>query len=298
MLVRSLLLAVFAVAALAGTARAENAASAPTAAEKAFERSISYRAGTLSVRDARIRLPRGYRYLDAPDAQRTLTELYGNPPHPEVEAMILPPDTGVLTAGYFVVVTYDDDGHVDDDEAAGIDFDAMLVDMQAAEEDENADRAKQGYEPIHLVGWADTPHYDVSTHKLYWALDLKFGTSPDRTLNYEVRTLGREGMLSLNAVASIDDLAAVRAGMQTILGVSGFTEGRRYEDYQEGDRTSKLTVAAVVAGGAYAAAKTGLIAILLAKAKFLAIGLIAVAGAVWRRISNRRSDEEPESEAP
>jgi len=35
--------------------------------------------------------------LDGADAQRTLTDLYGNSPHPEVRGLILPPGSGVLT---------------------------------------------------------------------------------------------------------------------------------------------------------------------------------------------------------
>lgn len=293
-IVRALLAAgaaLVAASALAGGAAAADAPPGPSASEKAFEKSLAYRTGTIAVRDARITLPAGYRYLASADAQRTLTDLYGNPPHPEVEALILPPRATVLDNPYFVVVTYEDDGHVDDADAAAIDFDEMLRQMQADDEKTNAERAKDGYEPIELVGWADQPHYEPATHKLYWALDLRFGGATERTLNYEVRTLGREGMLALNAVSSIEALADVRKGMQAVLGVSSFSEGRRYEDYQEGDRRSELTVAAVVAGGAYAVAKTGLIAVLLAKAKFLLFGLVGVVGAVMRRL--RKGTDEP-----
>jgi hypothetical protein len=43
----------------------------------------------------------------------------------------------------------------------------------------------------------------------------------------------------------------------------------------------------LVAGGTYAAAKTGLVALIVAKAKFLVIGLIAVLGAARRRLFGR-----------
>lgn len=263
-------------------------AAEPTPKERAIARSLVYRSGTLAVRDARIALPKGYRYLNARDAQRTLTDLYRNPPDAGVLAMIFPPHTTALRNRYVVVVSYDDDGHVGDKDAAGIDYDAMLRSMQKATEKHNATREQAGYPAITLVGWADRPHYDATTHKLYWAKQLSFAGDPEDTLNYDVRTLGREGMLSLDAVAAMSDLPAVRAGMRKVLAVSHFTGGRRYEDFHHGDRVSKVTIAAVVAGGAYAAAKTGLIALLLAKLKFVAIGVVGLVGALRRKLFGRR----------
>lgn len=277
-----------AVVLTAFVAAAPAAAAGPTPRQRAIEHSLTYRTGTLAVRDARIALPKGYRYLGAHDAQRVLTELYRNPRDTGVLAMILPPRSDAIRNRYVVVVTYDNDGHVSDHDAAGIDYDSMLRSMQKATNKHNATREQQGYPAITLVGWADRPHYDATHHKLYWAKDLSFAGDREDTLNYDVRTFGREGMLSLDAVAAMSDLTAVRTGMQRVLARSRFTGGRRYEDFHHGDRVSKVTVAAVVAGGAYAAAKTGLIALVLAKLKFLAIGVVGVVGALRRRIFRRR----------
>lgn len=275
-----------AVAALAICAPAFGAG--PTPREKAIARSLVYRTGTLTIRDARIALPKGYRYLNAHDAQRALTDLYGNPHDSDVLAVIYPPRADVFYNHYFVVVTYDGDGHISDKDAAGIDYDKMLRSMQKSTEKRNAERAKEGYQAITLVGWADRPHYDAATHKLYWAKDLSFAGDREDTLNYDVRTLGREGMLSLDAVAGMSDLALVRNGMRKVLAVSQFTDGRRYQDFHKGDRVSKFTVAAVVAGGAYAVAKTGLLALLIAKLKFLAIGVVGLVGALRKKLFRRR----------
>lgn len=188
---------------------------------------------------------------------------------------------------YFIVVTYEDDGHVSDKDARGIDYAELLRRIQDDAAADNARVAKQGYEPVRVLGWADTPHYDAMTHKLYWAQDLRFGNETRHTLNYDVRTLGREGMLSLHAVSSLRRVREVRTGMRTVLAVSGFTPGRRYEDYQPGDRVSKLTIAAVVAGGAYAVAKTGLLALIIAKLKFIVFGVAGLAGALRKRLFGR-----------
>jgi len=290
--VRGRLLLTFALAAAVFAPAAAGAAPA-TAKDKAFARSVTYRTGTIAIRDARIALPHGFRYLDARDAQRTLT-FYGNPRHSEVRALILPPHSTVLSAVYFIVATYEADGHVGDSDAAKIDYDKLLRSMQASEKSDNEQRAKQGFEPIHMIGWAEPPHYAPANHKLYWASNLVFGGEQVHTLNYEVRTLGREGMLALNAVAAMRDIRAVRGGMQTVLRSSRFVPGRRYDDYRKGDKVSKLTVAAVVAGGAYAAAKTGLFALLIAKLKFIVVGIAGLVGALRKRIfrrSRRTADE-------
>lgn len=267
---------------------APSRAAAPTAKEKAIARSVVYHTGRLGVHDAVIDLPHGYRYLAARDAQRTLTDIYGNPPHPEVRALVMPPKSTVLDNPYFIVVTYEDDGHVSDSDAQGIDYDKLLHSMQADATAENAKLTKAGYDPVLVVGWADRPHYDAGSHKLYWAQDLLFGAGPTHTLNYDVRTLGREGMLSLHAVSSLSELSTVRSGMRAVLTASRFTPGRRYEDYRPGaDRASKLTIAAVVGGGAYVAAKTGLIALLLGKIKLVAIGIAGLVGALRKRLFGR-----------
>jgi uncharacterized membrane-anchored protein len=279
----------WAVTALAAAvpAVASSNASRLTPAEKAAARSVVYRSGKLGVRDAVIDLPSGFHYLDARDAQRVLTDLYHNPPRPYVRALILPPRSSVLRNRYFIVVTYENDGHISDRDAQKIDYDAMLRSLQRDVDAHNVRLTKAGYDAVHLVGWAERPRYDEGAHKLYWAKNLIFGSDRTHTLNYEVRTLGREGTLSLHAVAWMPDIGAVHSGMQTVLSASGFVSGRRYGDFREGDRVSNLTVAAVVAGGAYAAAKTGLLALLVAKLKFVVFGIAGLVGALRKRLFGR-----------
>ena len=86
-------------------------------------------------------------------------------------------------------------------------------------------RVDAGYEPIELVGWATPPRYDSRTHKLYWAKELKFGDSDENTLNYNIRILGRRGVLVLNAVAGMSQLALVQSGMQRGAGHHRFQPG-------------------------------------------------------------------------
>jgi len=193
-----------------------------------------------------------------------------------------------------VVVTFVDEGYVTDEDAAKIDYNDMLKDMQKATRDENEDRIKEGYPAIELMGWAEPPHYDASSHKLYWAQDLQFkksnGSDDNRTLNYAIRVLGRKGYLSLNAVAPIEELAQVRADMPQVVEMAEFDAGQRYTDYNPGtDKAAAYGIAALVAGGI--AAKAGLFAklgvLLLAFKKFIVLGVAAIGG-VFAKLFKRK----------
>ena len=191
-----------------------------------------------------------------------------------------------------VVITYSSDGHVSDDDAEETDFDELLKDMRKGTEEDNAERRKNQLATAELIGWAEPPHYEKATHKLYWAKELSFSDSKTQTLNYSIRALGRVGVLELNAVASTSQLGQVKAGMRDVLGFVEFTNGNRYTDYAEGDKTAAYGIAALVAGGV--AAKTGLLKgiflALLAAKKFVIIGIVALFGVVKAYLSKRKSE--------
>ena len=69
---------------------------------------------------ANIRVTEGFALLDAKDAKTLLVEIYGNPPDVAegVLGVIVPTEVSVLDdASWFAVLTYEDDGHVSDDDA-------------------------------------------------------------------------------------------------------------------------------------------------------------------------------------
>jgi uncharacterized membrane-anchored protein len=124
---------------------------------------------------------------------------------------------------------------------------------------------------------------------MYWAKDLDFGGG--HTLNYDVRVLGREGVLSMNAVAGMDQLGAIRQDMQSLITQADFNPGQRYEDYNKGtDKLAAYGLGALVAGGV--AAKMGLfaklIAVVIAAKKIIIAGVIAVGGALARLFKGRK----------
>jgi uncharacterized membrane-anchored protein len=141
---------------------------------------------------------------------------------------------------------------------------------------------------VELVGWAARPRYDKQTHKMYWAKELRFADSDGNTLNYNLRVLGRGGVLNLNAVASMAALPQIETSVPEIVGLVNFTEGNRYADFKQGtDKVAAYGLAALVAGGV--AAKAGFFKIilvgLLAAKKFVIIAVIAVAAALKKMFS-------------
>jgi uncharacterized membrane-anchored protein len=277
---------------LAGAARAEE----PSAEVKQFLSGLHFKSGTVSVprAGATLQLAPEYRYLEAHDAQKILEELWGNPPDADVLGLILPRGAESLTdeGSWAVVVTYSDDGHVSDEDAAKTDYVQMLKDMQESTRDSNKERKKQGYPTVDLVGWAAPPRYDQANNKLYWAKELAFEGNSEHTLNYDIRALGRGGYLSLNAVAPMSQLPTVEKGMQQVLGMTQFDAGHRYADFNSStDKVAAYGLAALVAGGL--AAKAGLFAklfaLLLAAKKLVFVAIAAVAGVVGKLFKRKAS---------
>jgi uncharacterized membrane-anchored protein len=235
---------------------------------------------TLPGQIAKLILSDGFRYLPPKDADFVLTKLWGNPPGQPTLGMIFPSDKSPASSNTWgIIITYSDDGYIKDSDADSINYDKLLKQMQKGAKEANEERAKQGFGTVELVGWATRPHYDKQTHKMYWAKELKFSGSPANTLNYNIRVLGRGGVLNLNVVAGMDALPQIEASAPEIVGLVNFTDGNRYADFNKStDKVAAYGLAALVAGGF--AAKAGffkvLLAGLLAAKKFVIIGVIAL----------------------
>ena len=57
--------------------------------------------------------------------------------------------------------------------------------------------------------------------KLFWAKRLQFGDQQGETLNYNIRVLGRRGVLDLNVIASMDALPFIDQRVQTTRAMAG-----------------------------------------------------------------------------
>jgi uncharacterized membrane-anchored protein len=247
--------------------------------------SLQFQSGDIAVPEAKahLHLGEGFRYLPKADARKVLEQLWGNPPDDHIIGLIVPTGVSLLNDNaWATLVTYVDDGHVSDEDAAKTDYDKLLAQMKEGTQSENEERKKAGYEEIQLIGWAAPPRYDAQGKKLYWARELAASGHSTHTLNYDIRVLGRTGYLSLNAISGMDELPTVQAGMQQLLPMADFDPGQRYTDFNpSSDHLAAYGVAALVAGGI--AAKAGLFAkigvILLAAKKFIILAIAAIAAA-------------------
>lgn len=280
---------------------ASTPASAPTTSEQPQQTAEQWLA-TLKPQHGNITLPSGiaslqlnneFYYLSPDDTERLLTEGWGNPPGFKTLGMIIPTTVNPLADnGWGVIISYKNDGHISDDDAAKIDYADLLEQMKADDEEDNKERRKQGYAGLTLLGWAEPPSYDQATHKMYWARELKAEDADQTTLNYSIRVLGREGVLELNAVAAMADLQTIKQETPKILAFTNFTDGNRYADYDaKTDKLAPYGLAALVAGGI--AAKAGLFAkigvALLTFKKFIVLGLVAIAGFFGKLFKRKRA---------
>ena len=286
---RSKLAAAVLAALLCAPAFADDATPAEKAAAQQFLSSLHYQTGDVALADAgaTLHVKPGFRYLGHEDARKVLEQYWGNPPDDTVLGLLVPDNAGLgQDHSWAVVVTYADEGHVSDEDAAEVDYEEVMSDMKEASADENAARKEAGYSEVEIVGWAQPPSYDSASKRIYWARELDFKGEQVHTLNYDIRVLGREGFLSMNAVAAMPDLALVRDGMQQVIPMAEFNAGHRYADFNEStDKVAAYGLAALVGGGI--AAKAGLFAklgaLLLAGKKFVVLAVVAL-GAAAKKI--------------
>lgn len=269
---------------------------APTPEEAAFlqrmealNASLKPQTGSVKIPSARVTLTLGddYYFLGAEDARKVLVDGWANPPGSVegVLGMIFPKGETFMDGSWGAVITYTGDGYVSDSDAKTIDYAELLKQLQEGEAADNRARQNEGYAAVNLVGWAQQPAYDAAKHNLIWAKELAFSDSPEHTLNYDVRVLGRHGVLSMNIVAGMTDLQAIGADAARLMNTASFDAGARYTDYREGvDKKAAYGIGGLVAGGAVLAVakKAGLLGILLLVLKKGWIVIAMGAAAAWR----------------
>ena len=257
-------------------------------------KSLKYQSGDITLHGglAKLSLPKEFNFLASDDAETVLVKIWGNLPSEQKSLGMLMPAgmTPISSNAWAVTIDYTDDGYVKDDDASKINYDDLLKKMKAGIAEQNKLRKEKGYPTIELVGWAAPPHYDAATHKLYWAKELKVDGALENTLNYDIRILGRRGVLVLGAIAGMSQLPEIRQQVPQILAMVDFNEGSRYTDFDPKiDKVATYGIAALVAGGI--AAKLGLFKLLLvglvAAKKFIVIGVVALSAWVRKFFKKR-----------
>lgn len=188
-------------------------------------------------------LPEGYATLSKSGTQRlnTMTE---NPQTDEC-ATIAP-----VSMDWFVMLGYDKIGYVKDDDE--IDPDALMKDMKRGIEYGNKERKQRGWPELEMVGWVIKPKYDKSVNRLIWA--TKLTSDGHESINYETRILGREGVTEVILVSAPEDMDQAIKEFNMLASKMSYVEGKRYDEFKDGDKVAKYGLAALITGGVVAAA--------------------------------------------
>jgi uncharacterized membrane-anchored protein len=268
----------------------------------AFEHGLHRKTGDVAIFAAGAKLHLGDRFyfLDAEEAKKVLVDVWGNPPTAvtDVLGLVLPADRTIIDNVWGAVITYNPSGYVSDTDADSADYGKIFADLKSGEVDRNAARTKAGYPASHLIGWAEPPSYDRTTHSMVWARDFRIAGDTMDSLNYDVRLLGRRGVLSMNMISDMAHLPEVRAAAKTFGKTAEFVPGAAYANFDSSkDKEAGYGLAGLVAAGVGVAAakKLGVLALVLGFGKKFLI-LFAVAGAAivryFKKLFRRGGDGE------
>lgn len=266
-----------------------------------IDKTIPYKHGKVAVNNfLTLNVPPGYKFIPDSSAKMIVTDLWKNPKDESILGMVVPNDFSLSNMeSWAFIVSYEESGYVKDEDAEDIDYDQMMKDIQSSEPESNAERVKQGYSELHILGWAAKPYYDKDRKILHWAKKIQVGNEAtadeDLTLNYEVRMLGRKGVLSMNAVGSMYQLDTINKHIPDVLNIASFNDGFAYKDFNPSmDKVAAYTVGGLIAGKLIA--KTGLLILLLKNIKLILLACFGFFGAFRKKIANffsrKKNDEE------
>jgi uncharacterized membrane-anchored protein len=240
---------------------------------------------------AEINLPDSVAFAGPADTAKLL-ELMGNIPQGTELGIIVPKADD---QDWFIIFRFDGIGFVKDDDAGEIDADGLLKSIQEGTQAANEERKKRGIGTIDVLGWAEPPRYDPKTHNLTWAIR---GRNDDGTeiVNYNVRVLGRKGVMEVKLVDDASKYAAAKPAVEGVLAAFNYKAGKTYAEWRPGDKVAEYGLTALVAAGAGAAAvKTGLLAglfKLLAKGgKLIVLAVLGLFGAIGKLFGLKKKEE-------
>jgi uncharacterized membrane-anchored protein len=266
---------VLAVASVASHAQGMSEAQARAVFERIGTEGVSQPGAIELAGQATLNLPEGFIFVKQPLAAQVMVAM-GNPGNrDDMQGLIFPQSED----SWFMTVSYEKTGYIKDDDARHWDVDELLSSYKEGTLQANKEREKMGVAGIEVLGWAEKPDYDSSTHRLAWAMDSREigDASGERGVNYNTYVLGREGYVSMNLVTGLSDLPKNKPAALRLVNATTFNDGKRYADLNSAtDHVAEYGLAALVAG--VAAKKLGLLATLaLFAAKFWKLALVGVA---------------------
>ena len=286
----SLILGVCALAASAAWAAAPQIDLSPQTQTKAEDRYTAFLVHSAKMGPAKIALrdqavldlPQGYAFLPEKAAADFMKRI-GNTTDENFLGIVLPAQKST----WFVFLEYIPSGYIKDDDARTWNVDTMLQTIRDNTNADNERRRKLGIPGLEVLGWAEKPHYETSTHRLVWSIAArnKGVTDPSQDIaNYKTLALGREGYITLVMVTDLSAIPSQKVFATTLLSGVNFNSSKRYTDFDSStDRVAEYGLAALIGG--IAIKKLGLFALAAAffvkAAKFIAIA--AIAAVAWLR---------------
>jgi len=258
-----------------------------------IESKLHYKTGSFPLSNgiATINVPKGFKFLEASEAKYVIEDLWGNLKGQNPLGMIFPESSTATMLNYAFIIEYEAMGYVKDDDADDINYDDLLKQIKEDEIKANEERTKLGMTTMNIIGWASKPFYDKQSKILHWAKEFKVEGDDENTLNYDVRILGRKGVLVLQAVSGMDVLDSVKKNINPIVSMVSFNSGNKYSDFDsKTDDVAAWTIGGLVAGKVLA--KVGFFAIILKYLKLILLGLAALGGGIFKFFKGRKKKED------
>ena len=201
--------------------------------QDSIEANMYYQYGEIILGNglAVFEVPKGYKYLSPGQSRYVMTELWGNPPA-QTLGLLFPANSGVFdTENYVIEISFAPLGYVDDRDVVDVNLSSLLGRMKADIPRLNNSRKAGGYKTYKIIDWASAPSYDIKNKKLYWAQEGYFEGNDETTLNYNIKILGRRGVLALSFISKMGHFKKVEKDIPLILSSIGFAPGHQYHEF-------------------------------------------------------------------
>ncbi len=236
---------------------------------------FEYQTGIVDLGDniATLNVPDGYKFLNSEDSKYVLTELWGNLTS-ETYGLIFPDTASPLNCGNTFVITlsYDESGYIEDGDAEDLDYDEILEGLIEDQKVANLERLANDMHAMNLIGWAQPPFYDATAKKLHWATEYTLDDYEENVLNYDVKILGRKGMLNMSVLGDVSVLPLIKENIDIFINSTEFKPGYTYSEFNPDiDQVAAYGIGGLIAGKVLA--KAGILALLLKFGKGIAIAI-------------------------
>jgi uncharacterized membrane-anchored protein len=199
---------------------------------------------------AHIKLPNGFRFLDAIQTQKMLKDYWGES-NPENHLgciankgiSVFAPEAIVFTIDYIQA------GHIEETNFELLAHEEFLQHMQKSVDSSNKLRKEAGLESITLNNWALAPVFNKERHLLYWVEDIHIGSEKEERLSANMCVLGRSGYLRLSAITLKTVMPELKKGLDELAVSIDFEKEHHYTAFLPShEKTSGISLDALILG--------------------------------------------------